>query len=437
MKQPEAIEVMIWGERVGAIAASRARRGVYVFRYAPQWLERKIELAPLTMSVEEGRAQFVFDLNPETYRGLPGLVSDALPDKFGNALIDAWMSRQGVRSEDITTLDRLAYMGSRGMGALELRPMYGAGVESQSALDMRSLVEGARRAVKGELSDPDTAQQVLEDIIRVGTSAGGARAKAVIAWNPETGQVRSGQFDVRPGFEHWLLKFDGVGIDEDLGAAQGYGRIEYAYSLMAAAAGVDMTPCRLLEENGRAHFMTQRFDRIGNEKIHVQSLCALRHLDYNQIGVHAYEQLFEAADKIGIDDHGKEHLFARMVFNVLASNNDDHTKNFAFMLRPGGKWEISPAYDLTFAYRPDSQWTRQHLMGVNGKFSDIDREDLETVADRFSIPDWRLRLEQVASAVGQWQQYAQQAGVVPSETDRIQRRLNAVCIPLQAGYGNR
>lgn len=426
MKQPQVVEVRIWGERVGAIAASPAHRNAYVFEYDPAWVKQGVELAPLTMPLD-GPGKFIFPGLPgETYHGLPGLVADALPDRFGNALVDAWMAQRGVSKDEITALDRLAYMGRRGMGALEIRPMYGPGVESKTALDMQALVEGARRAVQGTLSDPAAQHQALEDIIRVGTSAGGARAKAVVAWNPATDEVRSGQFDCAPGFEHWLLKFDGVGVDEELGASQGYGRIEYAYHLMAIEAGVEMMPCRLLEENGRAHFMTKRFDRMGNEKVHIQTLCALDHLDYNLIGVHSYEQLFQAAVVIGIADEGLTQLFSRMAFNVLASNNDDHTKNFAFMLRKNSEWEVAPAYDLTFAYRPTSKWTRQHLMGVNGRFSGIGLDDFKTVADRFMIPGWKEALNRVKDAVGQWPRFSLEAGVLPRDAKAIGERLAQV-----------
>src|SRR5665213_2726727 len=270
-----------------------------------------------------------------SYQRLPGLLADALPDRFGNALIDAWMAKRGIERDSITALDRLAYMGRRGLGALEFYPATGSATESQKPLEMMELVEEARRVVRGDLAGDAHAVAALANIIRVGTSAGGARAKAVIAWNPRTEEIRSGQFNVPEGFEHWLLKFDGVGEDHALGTSGDYGRIEYAYHLMAKRAGVTMEPCRLLRENGRAHFMTRRFDRDGDGKHHIQSLCALQHLDYNQRATHGYEQYFMVICNLGLGDDSLQQAFRRMAFNVMARNCDDHTKNFGFRLKEG------------------------------------------------------------------------------------------------------
>ena len=289
------------------------------------------------------------------------MLADALPDDFGNALIDAWMATKGTDKSAITILDRLAYMGKRGMGALEFRPARGSHAESATPLEMKELVEEARILVQGTFEVNHEANAALANINKVGASAGGARAKAVIAWNPETEEVRSGQFDAAPGFGHWLLKFDGVGKDKELGTGEGYGRIEYAYYLMARAAGVTMSPCRLLEENGGAHFMTKRFDREVVEgvthKHHLQTLCAINHLDFRQRATHSYEQLFMTISKLGLDDDAKNQTFRRMAFNVMARNCDDHTKNFSFVLKEGQSWELAPAYDVTHAYAPNGEWT--------------------------------------------------------------------------------
>jgi serine/threonine-protein kinase HipA len=372
------------------------------------------------MPTDAAEAVFLFpDLARHSFHGLPGLLADTLPDAFGNALIDAWMARHGVAPAAITALDRLAYMGKRGMGALEFRPARGSHNESAEPLQMKSLVEAARSVIQGDLSDDAHAQAALANIIRVGTSAGGARAKAVVAWNPETDELRSGQFDVASGFEHWLLKFDGVGKDMELGTGADYSRIEYAYHLMARAAGIAMEPCRLLEENGRAHFMTRRFDRDGNRKHHVQSLCAMQHLDYNQRGTHAYEQLFLVATQLQLGDDALTEIFRRMAFNVMARNCDDHTKNHAFLLREGGHWELAPAYDVTHAYNPNGEWTYQHLMSVNGKFDGITRDDLMTVAKRFGVVGARDALAQVREAVGQWVDFSGQAGLGESEVRAV------------------
>lgn len=419
----QVIEVRLWGKRVGAVAPD-PRLGCYVFAYEPAWRRTGIELAPLTMPLNDARPSFAFpELAELGYKRLPGLLADALPDDFGNALIDAWMAARGVEKSAITTLDRLAYMGKRGMGALEFKPARGAHRESAEPLEMKNLVEAARKVVHGDLSGDVQAQAALANIIRVGTSAGGARAKAVVAWNPQTDQIRSGQFDAAPGFEHWLLKFDGVGKDAELGGSADYGRIEYAYHLMAKAAGIRMSACHLLEEGGRAHFMTRRFDRdIGDGqtlKHHVQTLCAMSHLDYKQRATHAYAQLFMAIAQLKLGDEAIGQAFRRMAFNVMARNCDDHTKNFSFRLKQGGMWELAPAYDVTHAYNPKGEWTYQHLMGVNGKFAGITRADLLAEADRFGVRRPADALADVRDALEQWSSFGSEAGLAQQTIDGI------------------
>lgn len=405
-----AIEVSIWGKRVGAVAPHPTLR-CYSFEYEPSWRRSAVELAPLLMPLSDPTGIFQFPDLPASFAGLPGMLVDALPDAFGNSLIDAWMAQRGITKGAVTALDRLAYMGKRGMGALEFRPARGAQTESKVPLEMAALVEAARDVVHGRLEGDAHAKAALANIIRVGTSAGGARAKAVIAWNPTTREIRSGQFNVAEGFEHWLLKFDGVGKDLQLGDTGNYGRIEYAYSLMATAAGVTMSECQLFKENGRAHFMTKRFDREGNVKHHVQSLCAMQHLDFQQIRTHAYEQLFLTIAQLRLGDAAIEQAFRRMVFNVIARNCDDHTKNFGFRLRQAGRWELAPAYDVTHAYNPTNKWIAAHLMSVNGKFEDITRADLLTIAERFLVPGAKKIIDEISAVVRQWKQYAAQAEV--------------------------
>jgi serine/threonine-protein kinase HipA len=310
-------------------------------------------------------------------------------------------------------------MGKRGMGALEFRPARSPAAVSGTAIKLARLIESARLAVHGEIGTDPLAQAALTQIIQVGTSAGGARAKAAIAWNPATDEIRAGQFEVGAGFEHWLLKFDGMGADLELGGSQDYGRIEYAYHLMASAAGISMSRCRLLEENGRAHFMTRRFDREGNRKHHLQSLCALVHLDYRQKATHEYSQLFMVLGQLHLGYPAKEEAFRRMAFNVVAANCDDHTKNCSFLLREGGSWELAPAYDVTHAHNPNGEWTHQHLMGVNGKFAEISRGDLLAVADRFGIGTAPKVVKQVSEAVAAWPEFARRAGVGEAEVARI------------------
>jgi len=391
------VEVRIWGKAVGAVALDPVL-GYYAFEYQPAFLRSGIELAPLMMPLAAARDPFVFaDLPHLTYRRLPGLLADALPDDFGNALIDAWMAREGAGKAQITSLDRLAYMGKRGLGALEFKPVRGPKPsKSATAIEMSELVESARRAVQGEVDTDAHAEAALAQILQVGTSAGGARAKAVVSWNPET-----------------------RGIDERLGVSQDDGRIEYAYHLMARAAGIAMSPCRLLEENGRAHFMTKRFDRDGNSKHHLQTLCGLAHLDYRQKATHDVSQFLMTVDRLQLGYPAMEEAFRRAAFNVMAANCDDHTKNISFLLREGGAWELASAYDVTYAYNPKGEWTYQHLMSVNGTFAGIMRDDLLIVADRFGVGTAPKVLEQVEDAVAAWPDFAGRANVSAPEVARI------------------
>jgi serine/threonine-protein kinase HipA len=418
-KPVKAIEVRIWDKSVGAVALA-PNLGYYAFEYDSRFVKSGIELAPLAMPLSEAREPFVFvDLPELSFKRLPALLADALPDDFGNSLIDAWMAGKGIDRAQVTPLDRLAYMGKRGMGALEFKPARTPASSSSTAIKLSRLVESARQAIHGELGSGQLSNAALAQIIQVGTSAGGARAKAAIAWNPITDEIRPGQFDIEPGFEHWLLKFDGMGADRELGGTQDYGRIEYAYYLMASATGIEMSPCRLLEENGRAHFMTRRFDRQENRKHHLQSLCAMAHLDYKQKASHDYSQFLQTVIRLGLDYSTLEEAFRRMAFNVMAANCDDHTKNISFMLREGKLWELAPAYDVTYAFNPAGEWTWQHLMAVNGKFTGIMHADLLAVADRFGIGTAPKVLKQVREAVTNWPDFARQAGVKPAETHRI------------------
>lgn len=423
-----AVEVFVWGKRVGAVAHD-PRVGYYAFEYDPEFRATGIELAPLTMPLAQARDPFVFPALPElTFHRLPALLADALPDAFGNALIDAWMSSHGVERSAITPLDRLAYMGKRALGALEFKPARGPNKPSSTAIELSSLVESARLAVTGDIGTDRHAGDALTRIIRVGTSAGGARAKAVIAWNPKTHEIRAGQFDVARGFEHWILKFDGLRANQELGDPVGYGRIEFAYHLMARRAGMVLPDARLLAESGRAHFMTKRFDRAGNTKHHVQTLCAIAHLDYNQKATHDANQLFQTMNQLRLSYEEKEEAFRRVAFNVLAANCDDHTKNTSFLLREGGRWELAPAYDVTHAHNPKGDWTNQHLMGVNGKFTGITRADLLELADRFAIGTAPKVLHAVADAVAAWPEFGTAAGMEATAIERIKTDLASVAL---------
>jgi len=418
----ERVEVLLWGRYVGALALDPAL-GFYVFAYDPDFARAGIEPAPLRMPLRDDEHLYVFtDLPEATYFRLPALLADALPDDFGNALIDRWLAERGVPKAAISPLDRLAYMGGRAMGALEFRPQRGPRNLKPTAIELGELVTTARAALSGKWSDNDDAAASLRSIIDVGTSAGGARAKAVVAWNAETQELRSGQLDAPEGFQHWLLKFDGVGADRALGASGGYGRIEYAYHLMARKAGITMSECRLLEENGRAHFMTQRFDRAGlRGRHHVQTLCAMAHLDFRRRGTNSYAQCFHAILELGLPREDLVEAYRRMVFAVLARNCDDHTKNISFRLRQGESWRLAPAYDVTFAHNPEGAWTNQHLMSVNGKFRDITRADLLAEANRYGIGEARSILDRVHEALGHWPAHAAAAGVAKAESQRIGR----------------
>lgn len=423
-KSVDAVEVKAWGKRVGAVALEPTRN-YYAFAYDPAWVKTGIELAPLAMPLSEATGPFLFPSLPEaTFKRLPALLADALPDDFGNALIDAWMAERGLRKEAVTPLDRLAYMGRRGMGALTFGPLRGPNPSKPTAVRMTKLVDAARMAVSGNFGNDDHAAAALKQIIQVGTSAGGARAKATIAWNPQTEEVRTGQFDIPEGFEAWLLKFDGMGTDNELGPSKSYGRIEYAYYLMAKAARINMSECRLLQENGRAHFMTKRFDRDGNQRHHMQTLCAISHLDFKQVGTHSYNQLFQAAKALKLGRLAMVQTLRRMVFNVLAVNNDDHTKNFSFLLREGSAWELAPAYDITHAFKPDSEWVKEHQMSVNGKFDKITLTDARVVAERFELlADFGTVIAEVKAAVERWDEFARVAGVVESERLNISKHI--------------
>jgi len=425
-RRPEAyqpvdrIEVWLWDRFVGA-AALDPGLGYYVFAYDREFAHGRIEPAPLQMPVRADERPFVFpDLPEPTFHRLPALLADALPDDFGNALIDRWLADRGVPKKAITPLDRLAYMGRRAMGALEFKPRRGPAARTPTAIELGELVTAARAAVAGRWHRDDTTAAALRTILEIGTSAGGARAKAVVAWNPRTLEMRSGQLDAPEGFEHWLLKFDGVGADRGLGAAKDYGRVEFAYHRMARQAGITMTDCRLLEENGRAHFMTRRFDRHGARgRHHVQTLCAIAHLDFRRRGTNSYAQWFHGIRQLGLPRADLVEAYRRMVFCVLARNCDDHSKNISFVLRQGEPWRLAPAYDLTFAHNPDGEWTDQHLMSVNGKFRDITRADLLAEADRFGIGEARTIHAEVGDAVADWREHAAAAGVSPVEVARI------------------
>jgi len=410
--------VRLWGRLVGAVAWDDQRRRAS-FEFAPDFLDENLDVAPIRMPLSDARragAPFSFPgLSYETYLGLPGLLADALPDRFGNSIIDAWLARQGRTADSFSPVERLCYLGRRAMGALEFEPSVVKDFDESTAVEVGELVVLARTMLdqRGTLDTNLKAgtPDALLDIIRVGTSAGGGRPKAVIALNESTGAVRSGQVEVPEGFEHWILKFDGV-RDEQLGEPAGYGRIEYAYHLMAVACGITMTPCRLYEENDRAHFMTRRFDRPGAGcKLHLQSLCAIGHFDFNVAGAYSYEQAFQVMRELRLPYGDVEQQFLRTVFNILGRNQDDHTKNIAFLMDVTGEWSLSPAFDMTYAYNPSGDWTSRHQMTLAGKRDGFTREDLVTVGRDAGVKKASEVIDEVARAVARWPEFAAEAKV--------------------------
>jgi serine/threonine-protein kinase HipA len=404
--------------------------GFASFQYDPEFVRSGIEVSPITMPLSN-RVYVFPDLAPRTFRGLPGLLADSLPDRWGNALIDAWLSTQGRTPESFNAVERLCYTGTRGMGALEYKPATGPRPQRVSMIEINALVELAsevlsqRENLKASFAS-EQRKNALQDILRVGTSAGGARAKAVVAWNPETNEVRSGQIIAGPGFGYWLLKFDGVSgnKDKEIEDPKGYGAIEYAYSLMAKAAGVHMSECRPLDENGRRHFMSRRFDRgKGGEKIHMQSLCALAHFDFNQVGAYAYEQAMFIIRQLELPMEAIEEQFRRMAFNIVARNQDDHAKNIAFLMDKEGKWSLAPAFDVTYSYNPTGTWTSTHQMTMNGKRDGFTLEDFKACARIAQMKRGRAEaiVDEVRAAVKNWPDYADQARVMDSWHTHIQR----------------
>jgi serine/threonine-protein kinase HipA len=420
--------VELWGTRIGAVALMGSS-GVASFQYDPAFLASGIQLAPLMMPLAD-RVYTFPELSPRTFRGLPGLLADSLPDRFGNNLINAWLARQGRTADSFDAIERLCYTGRRGMGALEFVPAQGPSAETTAPIQMAELVALASEILSQQeglttsLQEPER-EQALQTILRVGTSAGGARAKALIVWNPSTDEVRSGQLPALPGFSHWLLKFDGVSVnkDKELEDPQGYGLIEYAYSRMAKASGITMSDCRLLEENGRSHFMTRRFDRDdAGKKLHMQSLGSLAHFDYNEPGSYSYEQAFLVMRQLGLSMRDLEEQYRRMVFNLVARNQDDHVKNIAFLMDRAGKWTLSPAFDITWSFNPDGDWTAIHQMSVNGRRDQFNRADLLAAGRTAQLKRGRFEAiaEEVITAVGNWPRFAAEAGVPEDRWSQIQ-----------------
>jgi serine/threonine-protein kinase HipA len=425
----ETAYVNIWDKRAGAIAWDTAT-GTGSFEFEPSFIRNGWNLSPLMMPIQESRNR-IYSF-PElrsslAFKGLPGLLADALPDRYGNEIINNWLTRRGRPSNSLNPVEMLCFIGKRGMGALEFEPNEPKISDRSVKIEISELVKIANDILTGRqdftTNLSDNEEKALLDILKISTSAGGARAKAVIAYNARTGEVRSGQLTAPKGFSHWIIKFDGV-ADSQFGAAHGYGRVEMAYHLMAKDSEIEMTECRLLEEDGRAHFMTRRFDREPDAaKIHVQSFCAMQHYDFNDVNSYSYEQLFETMRILGLPYPDAEQLYRRMVFNVLARNCDDHTKNFAFLMDQTGTWKLSPAFDLCYSYRPGSVWVSQQSLSVNGKRNNITRDDFLSVARQMNIKKAAQIIAQTNEVVGQWLEYAEEVKMDSRLKDAISSTL--------------
>lgn len=410
--------INIWGQRAGVVMWNENTESA-IFEYEPSFERLGLNLSPILMPLNPHRSYQFTSISKDTFMGLPGLLADALPDAYGKALLDRWLATVGRSFAN--PVERLCYQGKRSMGALEFEPAQDTFLEKDTKIEIDSLVEVAREALN-QKSKLDTnlsqdRKEALINIIKVGTSAGGQRAKAVIAYNEKTQEVRSGQIDAPAGYEHWLLKLDGV-TNQELGDPKFYGLIEYAYYLMAKDAGIDMMPCKILSENGRSHFMTKRFDRIGGkEKLHMQTLCGLAHYDYKMLRAYSYEQVFQVMRQLRLPYFQAEEMFRRMVFNVVARNQDDHTKNISFLMDRTGKWRLSPAYDISWSYNPEGKWTSQHQMSINNKWTDFTMSDLLSVASSMNVKAPREIIEKTIEIVAHWPDYAIPLEI-PKETIR-------------------
>lgn len=406
--------VKIWDNIVGYLLW-REETETATFEYAPEFKRLGLDLSPIEMPISQQRVFAFSNISRETFLGLPGLFADSLPDAYGKALLDRWLASNGRHFAN--PVERLCYQGKRSMGALEFEPAPNDNLESSNNIEIDSLVTTARKVLNQKeafSTNMSDTKEALINIIKVGTSAGGQRAKAIIAYNDETKEVRSGQIEAPEGFEHWLLKLDGV-TNSELGDPQHYGKIEYVYYLMAKEADIEMSECRLLEENGRAHFMTKRFDRQKNHKIHMQTLCGIAHYDYKMLRAYSYEQAFQVMRRLRLPYNQAEEMYRRMVFNVIARNQDDHTKNISFLMNRSGKWSLSPAYDVSWAYNPQGNWTSKHQMSINNKWDEITRADLIATAKNMNIKRPELIIEQVIDSVNLWYKFAKEYEI-PNDT---------------------
>lgn len=419
----DVARVNLYGQPVGTVSWDR-RYDIARFEYAPEFVRKGIEPSPLVMPVREGRVYSFGELGRATFKGLPGMLADSLPDTYGRALFDKWLALTGRTSGN--AIETLCFLGKRCMGALEFEPAIDmAGTDVRIEID--ALVNVAREALADKsdfcVNIADDRKAAIAEILRLGTSAGGQRAKAIIAYNKETGEIRSGQVEAPDGFDYYIIKLDGVSATAGFRETENYGRLEYSFSRLVWACGIDMAECSLIEENGRAHFLTKRFDRVNGEKVHMQTLCGIAHFDYRLLRAYSYEQAFAVMRGLRLTYKEAQEMFRRMVFNVVVRNQDDHTKNISFLMDRDGKWHLSPAYDMGYAYNPDGDWTSAHQMSVNGKFSGITKDDLLECASRNNIRNAGQIIDEVCQAAAGWPELARECGVPQKIIDAIRPNM--------------
>ncbi|MCM1318613.1 MAG: type II toxin-antitoxin system HipA family toxin [Bacteroides sp.] len=413
-------KVKLYGNDLGTFRWDE-RYAVAQFEYADSFVGCGIEPAPIMMPVREGRVYSFGDIGKETFRGLPGMLADSLPDTYGRALFDRWLALTGRQSGN--SIETLCFLGKRCMGALEFEPAIDLPYNSNTKIEIDALVNVASEALAekkdfgANLSDDKKA--AIAEIVRLGTSAGGQRAKAIIAYNKTTGEVLSGQVDAPAGFDYYLIKLDGVTAEAGFRETQNFGRLEYSFYRLVKECGIEMSECSLIEENGRAHFLTKRFDRVNGEKVHMQTLCAVAHYDYRLLRAYSYEQALNVMRILRLPYSQAQEMFRRIVFNVLVRNQDDHTKNISFLMDKNGKWRLSPAYDMGFSYNPDGGWTSQHQMSINGKFDGITRSDLLEIAKRNNIKEAAEIIDQISTVAFGWGSIARECGVPDKMIDAI------------------
>lgn len=421
----DVAKVILFGKTMG-IVRWNPRYDIAQFEYDTDFVSGGLQPSPILMPSQAGRIYSFTGLNRDTFKGLPGLLADSLPDTYGRALFDRWLALTGRASGN--PVESLCFMGNRCMGALEFEPAIETEAETLKRVELDSLVSVAREALSQKnafrANITDDRKAAISQILRLGTSAGGQRAKAIIAYNKETGEIRSGQVDAPEGFEHYLIKLDGVSETAGFKETKNFGRLEYSFARLVRSCGIEMAECSLIEENGRAHFLTKRFDRIGNEKVHMQTLCGLAHYDYRLLRGYSYEQTFNVMRLLRLTYKEAQEMFRRVVFNVAVRNQDDHTKNISFLMDENGKWRLSPAYDMCYSYNPDGIWTSAHQMSVNGKFDDITRDDLLELARRNNIRDASLIIDEVCEACAHWPQIARECGVPKAMIDSIATYIN-------------